>query len=250
MSFQCTTSLPRGFDRRSHEEPWAPTRARRSFCRKDLHVVFFHERYWVVFRAICQAHIQWCHLPGRSWKCVGWGGARGRNTRSIIIIVVIIIIIVIFFFFFIIFFFFFFLQFEYNDVKCKSFNDGLWDNEDEKTKPFGNLLSFVLSRRKNIFCYRLPSLIASHRKKNAPECRNFQVRWEMPTVPRYETGWESVGKMVVDTKPWKPLGIPLHFQESADVSKINKGKSVNKFYGNQWLKKNQQLQRIYVEGIP
>ena len=161
MSFQCTTSLPRGFDRRSHEEPWAPTRARRSFCRKDFHVVFFHERYWVVFRAICQAHIQWCHLPGRSWKCVGWGGARGRNTRSIIIIVVIIIIIVIFFFFF-------FLQFEYNDVKCKSFNDGLWDNEDEKTKPFGNLLSFVLSRRKNIFCYRLPSLIASHRKKNTP----------------------------------------------------------------------------------
>ena len=96
----------------------------------------------------------------------------------------------------------------------------------------------------------LPSLIASH-QKNAPERRNFQVRWEMPTVPRYETRWECVGKMVVDTKPWKPLGIPLYFQESADVSKINKGKSVNKLYGNQWLeKKPQQLLRIYVEGIP
>lgn len=76
---------------------------------------------------------------------------------------------------------------------------------------------------KNIFCYRLPSLIASHRKKNTPERRNFQVRWEMPTVPRYETRWESVGKMVVDMKPWKPLGIHPIFRNLRMFQKLTKG---------------------------
>ena len=88
---------------------------------------------------------------------------------------------------------------------------------------------------KNIFCYRSSSLIASHRRKNTPERRNFQVRWEMPTVPRYETRWESVGKIVVDTKPWDSLSI---FRNPWMFQKLTKGSQWTSCMGTSGCKKN------------